>query len=346
MQNNIFFLQAREALNQFIKTETETFPSKLQTQFLNFFSELGKYEEEGIKIRPNIIFTNNIDLITKNIPQTYKMSMFTDVNEVQFSLRMKSLIPFCVKDWGIYVNIKENEINYGIIKTLNSIKEKTFYKLLFEINVLKDRKDNFFVFGVESISTYVMSLKGLKSADLNINFTLDSERTNNWNVVVKDFVNASFSKLRTTEKKLNQIKVLYENIFESVFKDVHGALCVVVDKDYVDNGFFSDGIWLKEPISFSKLFLQSSSYSESKLTSFCDLFISMLNYDGITVVDNSGTIRAYNVFVETNTNRLQNITGGARKRAAYTVINSRRKKILGVYFQSHDGEVFYKSVKK
>ena len=139
---------------------------------------------------------------------------------------------------------------------------------------------------------------------------------------------------------------MYENVFESVFKNVHGALCVVVDKDYVDNGFFSDGIWLKEPISFSKLFMQSSSYSEPKLLAFCDLFMGMLNYDGITVVDNTGTIRAYNVFVETNINRLQNINGGARKRAAYTVINSRRRKIIGIYFQSHDGEVFYKDVKK
>lgn len=346
MQENVFYVSARDAVVDFIKFEAENFPNKLQLNFLNFFSELGKYEEEGVKIRPTIIFTNAIDTIVKHIPNTHKMTMFIDVNEVQFNLRMKSLIPFCKQDWIIYVSVKENEITYGIVKTLNSIKEKSLIKMIFESEALQDRKEKFYLFSVETISTYFMTLRGLKGKVLNVNFSLDLDRINNWNLEIKEFVNSSFSKLRTTEKKLNQIKTMYENVFDSVFKDVHGALCVVIDKDYVDNGFFSDGIWLKEPISFSKLFMQSKSYSEPKLLAFCDLFISMLNYDGITIVDNTGTIRAYNVFVETNANRLQNITGGARKRAAYTVINSRRKRIVGVYFQSHDGEAFYKYVKK
>ncbi len=73
--------------------------------------------------------------------------------------------------------------------------------------------------------------------------------------------------------------------------------------------------------------------------------MDMLDSDGITIIDNTGRIRAYNVFVESS-NKNFNITGGARKRAAYTVINSRRKRIVGIYFQSHEGELFYKPVKK
>jgi len=111
-------------------------------------------------------------------------------------------------------------------------------------------------------------------------------------------------------------------------------------------GFFEDGIWLETPISFSKLFTQSKSYSEEKLQAFATLFINMLNFDGITVVDTTGRLLAYNVFVENNINRTKNVVGGARKRAAYTIINSRRKHIVGVYFQSHEGEIFYKSLVK
>lgn len=346
MQENVFYISARESIVEFFKNECETFPSKLLNQFLNMFSQLARYEEEGVKIKPNIIFTSSIEALTKAIPNTHKLPMFTDVNEVQFSLRMKSLIPFCKLDWSIYVNVKDGEITYGLVKTLNSIKEENFNKLIYLSDSLKDKKDKLFVISVETFNTNVITLKGLKGSILNVNFSLDLEKNADWDKEIKEFVNASFSKLRTTERKLNQIKTMYANVFESVFKNVHGAICVVVDKDYEDNGFLADGIWLKEPISFSKLFLQSKSYSEPKLLAFCNLFIGMLNLDGITVVDNTGTIRAYNVFVETNTNRLQNITGGARKRAAYTIINSRRKRIIGVYFQSHDGEVFYKNVKK
>lgn len=346
MQENVFFISARDSIVEFFKQECDTFPVKLESQFINFFSQLSRYEEEGEKIRPNILFTNNIDMIVKSIPETYKISMFTDVNEVQFSLRMKSLIPFCRQDWTIYINVKENEYTYGLVKTLNSIKEQDLNKLIYETDSLKNNREKVFIVSVETFNSYVVTLKSLNGQIMHVNFSLDMDKVSNYNLEIKEFVNASFSKLRTTEKKLREIKTMYENVFESVFKNVHGALCVVVDKDYEDNGFFSDGIWLKEPISFSKLFLQSKSYSEPKLQSYCDLFMAMLNYDGITIVDNTGTIRAYNVFVETNTNRLQNITGGARKRAAYTVINSRRRKIIGVYFQSHDGDVFYKDVKK
>jgi len=153
-------------------------------------------------------------------------------------------------------------------------------------------------------------------------------------------------KIEENARLLNVPITIFEtDIFDNVFKNVNGALCVIVDKDYVDNGFFSDGVWLKEPISFSKLFLRSKAFNESKLVGFCNLFMDMLDSDGITIIDNTGRIRAYNVFVESS-NKNFNITGGARKRAAYTVINSRRKRIVGIYFQSHEGELFYKPVKK
>ena len=118
-----------------------------------------------------------------------------------------------------------------------------------------------------------------------------------------------------------------------------------MDKDYVDKGLFEDGIWLKEPINFSKLFTQSKSYNEAKLQAYADLFLHMLSFDGITVVDNLGRIRAYNVFVEPNSKKVGLIVGGARKRAAFHILSTKQKDIVGVYFQSHEGEVFYQEMK-
>ena len=119
---------------------------------------------------------------------------------------------------------------------------------------------------------------------------------------------------------------------------------MIVDKDYKDNGLFEDGIWLKEPISFSKLFTQSKSYNEEKLQAYADLFMNMLNYDGITIIDNQGRLRAYNVFVEPNSKKVGYIVGGARKRAAFYILSTKRKDIVGVYFQSHEGEVFFQEI--
>lgn len=346
MTENVFYFDAKNAVLNFLKKEFPSFPAGLEAQFLNFFSQISIYEEEGIKIRPNILFTNNIDAIVRAIPTAHKLTMFTDPNESMFSSRMKSLIPFCKNDWMIYVNIKEDFLTYGICKALNSIKEKSFNTLMFESSVLKEKTDKIFAITTFPLSAFSIKLSSLKGESLNINFTLNDKKVLDYKKEIKEFVDANFSKLRTTQQKLQEIKTLYQNIFENVFMNVAGTICVVVDKNYKLDSFFKDGIWLKEPIEFSKLFLQSKSYSEPKLLSFAQLFTDMLNYDGITIVDNAGRVRAYNVFIESNTSTTQNIIGGARKRAAYTIINGKLKDVIGVYFQSHDGEMFYQPVKK
>ena len=174
-------------------------------------------------------------------------------------------------------------------------------------------------------------------------FTLNDSVAYDWDNAVGNFVDACISKIKTSARKLNDIKNIYNNVFQKVLKGLHGTICLVIDKDYVDTkGFLEDGTWLKEPIEFGKLFLQSKNYNEFKLSGYSDLLFTMLNYDGITVVDNAGRIRAYNVFIENNSKISNNITGGARRRAAYTLLNHKNKRIIGVYFQSQDGDNFYK----
>ncbi len=340
-----FYEEAKKNLLLFLNQEFEGLQIRFKTRFLDFFNEISTYEEEGTKIRPSIILTSDINYITKNIKDSYIVPLFNDKDELMFNSRMKALLPFCSKDWSVYVNITEAGIKYGIVKCLNSIKEPLLSESILTNDKFVNKKD-FSLILIESFSSYMVHLKSVSGKQLTVNFSLTSKYASNWNTTVADFANASFSKLRTTARKLNDIKVLYKNILTHVFKDTHGTICVVVDKEYKDNGFFSDGIWLEEPISFSKLFLQTKSFHEPKLIAISDVFVEMLNSDGITIVDNTGKIRAYNVFIETNLKSTSGVIGGARKRAAYTIINSRRKHIVGVYFQSQDGEVFYAPVKK
>lgn len=344
-EENIFYLQAKDSLDNFIFNENPEFSKKLQNHLINFIPSMGSYEEEGNKIRPVLLFTNDIVSVVRAVPNAYKVTMFVDDNEAMFAQRMKSLSVFCKNDWCIFINIKENVYSYGIVKANNSIKEKNLEMMLEDNQILKE-KTKFFGFLVYPLSSHTITLKSIKNGSLNINFSLETKKISSWREEIMEFVDASFSKLRTTKKKLNEVKTMFTNIFDRALKNISGTICVVVDKDYEDKGFLSDGIWLTEPIEFSKLFLQTKSYNEQKLLSICELFIDMLNYDGITVIDNLGRIRAYNCFVETSMNNEKNLLGGARKRAAYTIINTRIKKIIGVYFQSHEGEMFYIPVRK
>ena len=342
MIDNIFFDDGKNNVIKFVENEFPDFPQKLMAQLINFCSNLTFYEEEGVKLRPAILFTNKIDTLIRNVPNSAKQTIFEDENEYMFRSRMKSLIPFSNHDWNIYVQINlSGTIEYGIYRSFNSIKEHSFNTTMFLNEELKARSNSLFAFTVVSMSFNNINFKSLKGEEININFSLERKKLMDFNEQIAEFVDASFSKLKTTKKKLDDIKILYKNIFENCFRSIHGCICVVVDKDYVDNGFFADGIWLDHPIEFSKLFMQTKNYSETKLNSYAELFMDMLNYDGITIVDNKGRIRAYNVFVENELGKENNIMGGARKRAAFTVINSKAKKIVGVYFQSQEGEVFY-----
>jgi len=348
MKENVFYVNAKEKIVEFVEANFEDFPVKLQNRFLNFFPLIANYQEEGIKYHPRILFTDDIDVIIKNLPAPGKVELFSDENEHMFDSRVRALIPFCKHFWYIYVESAEDgKVSYGLLKNYASIKDKALEDVLFSDPILSEKiaaKASAFL--ATANTRWTVTLRSFYGNILNTNFALDVMGHSDMDNEISHLVNASFSKLITTKKKLQDLKNMFQNVFKTVLRDMGGTLCVVVDKEYERDDFLNDGIWLAEPISLSKLFLQTNHYSEQKLMAIANLFLAMMAKDGITVINNAGEIVAFNVFVETNADKVGNIIGGARKRAAYTVINSGRKDIMGVYFQSYDGEIFFAGVKK
>ncbi len=346
MLTSVFYVNATESIKQFLELEFDSMKSSDIDKLINIFHGLCNWEEEGLKIRPNIMLTSNINAVVRNIPDSQKLPFYVDENTSSFNQRLKALMCFCVKDWTIYIEYGENRIEYGLIKVLHSIKDRSLYDLLFDpiTSTVLSAKINCVYLDV--VSTGLVVLKGIRGNTTSICFNLVNDIRSDWEHVIKVFVEDCTSKIRTTKRKLEDIKNLLNNIFRSVFTKLHGTICLVVDKDYKDKGLLADGTWLPEPIEFAKLFLKSKTFSESRLLAYADLLETMLNYDGITVIDNTGRILAYNVFIETDTKATKNLMGGARKRAAYTLLNNTLRRIIGVYFQSQEGDSFYKSKKE
>lgn len=343
MDEMIFFDNAKDSVTNFFEKEFPSLPPLLMSHFLNRFNDIMNYSEEGNIIKPKIVFTDNIESIERAIPKSDAMVFFEDNEATMFNSRLKSLLPIIRNDWCLFIEIKESRLRYGIIMSFRSIKDLNLIRALENNETLKEKTKTHCIIA-RPLNFYSMVLHSISGNELIVNFSLDKSKSNIFNTQIKEMVDATFSKLRTTQRKLTDMKNLYLNIFTNVLSYVRGSICVIVDKDYKDNGLFEDGIWLKEPLSFSKLFTQSKSYSEEKLRSYSDLFMNMLNYDGITIIDNQGRLRAYNVFVEPNSNKVGYIVGGARKRAAYYILSTRKKDIVGVYFQSHEGEVFFQEM--
>ena len=344
MDKKIFFEDARKGVLEFFSIEFPTMSIETVDHFVSMFYQLVNYEEESQKIRPNILITSNINSVVRSVPDSKKILFYEDTDMSTFKARIKALMCFCRSDWSIYVNFGEEIIEYGIIKTLTSIKEKSLITTIKKSSTLDNlsRKTNLILLNVYGGG--VCELIGAKGNRYSICFNLNSQSEYNWDSQIAEFVDACVEKIKTTAKKLSDIKTLLTNIFYRVLRDLHGTICVVVDKEYKDkNGFLADGTWLKEPIEFGKMFLRSSKFDENVLRSYADVLTTMLDFDGITVLDNAGRIRAYNVFIEANNNdKKTKIVGGARRRAAYSILQNKSKKIIGVYFQSQDGDNFYK----
>ena len=346
MVNHVYFNKATEAIREFFTAEFKTMGTSDVDKVIKSFYKLTNYEEEGLKVRPSILITSNINAVAKNVQNCIKIPFYNDETTFNFNERLKALMCFCAEGWVLYINFGSDDVEYGLIKCANSLKEKTLQSQIFEQEVVETISSKTKLVLINILSSGLVLLKGIKGNETQISFSLIDNDLQNWETSIKRFVEDVLAKLKTTPRKLQDIKTLYTNILINVFHKLHGTLCLVVDKDFKDSkGVFSDGTWLPEPIDFGKLFLQSKSFNESKLRAYADIFVTMLNYDGMTIVDNRGRIRAYNVFVETNKKLNQNILGGARLRAAYSVLNTNNKKIRGLYFQSHEGDVFYKTTR-
>ena len=343
MEKKIFFEDARKNVLEMFSIEFPTLPIENIDLFLGMFYQLANYEEEGQKIKPTILITSNINSVVKNVPKSKKIIFYEDENVTNFRARIKALMCFCRRDWNIYVNFGESVIEYGIIKTLSSLKEKTLIQVLHDKATLDAiaKKSNLVIINV--FGGGICKLTGAKGSEYSVCFNLNSQSEYNWDTEISEFVEACVSKVKTTKRKLQDVKNLLGNIFHSVLKGLHGTICMVVDKEFKDKvGYFQDGTWLKEPIEFIKLFLRSTTFDENILRSYADVLRTMLDFDGITIIDNAGRIRAYNVFIESTQDSNKKIVGGARRRAAYSILHNKNKRIIGVYFQSQDGDNFYK----
>ena len=138
MINRVYFDDAKQIIQDFFDLEYPEFSKLNLTEILNTIYKLSNYEEEGVKIRPNVFFTNNINLMVKNVPNCYKLVVFKDVNGANFKQRIKSLLYFCKNDWQIYISYGNEYVEYGLIKLLNSLKDKTLNQYIFKLKILDE----------------------------------------------------------------------------------------------------------------------------------------------------------------------------------------------------------------
>lgn len=133
---------------------------------------------------------------------------------------------------------------------------------------------------------------------------------------------------------------IWQAIFKRVKNEVHGTICLIVDPDCdwdLANKIFVENVEKIDDLSLNpESFIASSSTDVSSLNKMIDIFISMLNYDGITIIDTSGNIISYHVFVKSSKSSEE---GGARNRAFNALKAVKKAGFKAIYLQTQEGKI-------
>ena len=352
MDNLSFSSQSRK-LRRFFKIHNIKLPTDFYKELLEFISSACIYEEEGRKIRPSLIVGNN--LLDKHLSMILQANVLCfskeKIKKTHLKKRLKSLIPFCENGWRIFINFDSKDVSYGIIRNFNGPTGLNFDDLLSGLSAEEVQSFDLNYILVDVLNNFELMLKG-NAGTFKIDFKLckpDSYSQNFLDCFCDDIISA-------VESDKRKLKVAFMKIINLFSQKLHGSICLVIDNKYkLPDDVLKDGVFLPEPIDICAVLTDELNETNNKDVSgivsvyekyyaFTGILLEMLNFDGITIIDNKGRLRAYNVFVNSDINSNNALSGGARKRAAEFLCNQQNPNYLGVYFQSQDGLCSYKRV--
>lgn len=243
-----------------------------------------------------------------------------DKSEIKKILKETAI--FCAKNADLYINLLNGEIEFGVF----------FVEL--EHTGLLDR---------QLLSSDAILVEGFPNECIRI-------LSKNASCIDTSFIRMSFaepfdsSKYEIISSHWSNECQYWDGIFRKVNQSVHGTMCLIVKPSWSasDNNFIGGNA-----VDFEGLSIAYERTNDSKKTialqNGVELFISMLDFDGVTVLDTAGRVRSYHNIVD-NTKNPVNVPGGARHKAYASLKNEPlwySKAYVGIYFQSHEGEVKY-----
>lgn len=314
-----------EFIKNNVKSETVHYEiyEELIEVILKIIPLLGHYEEEDKKFNFKIALgmdNNKSSLLASSyvLKRCYWEEGDTKEKRIhKIENMIKKVAIFCERNADIFLIQRENEIECGI-----------YFSKLWTTSVTKTSftKEKFIIF------QHLCGNKVLATAQNNtICICMDFDKS----IEIKNTDNKAVCNTDIYRK--------WEDIFGKIKRVIHGTICLIVDENWnpqEDHNFTND-------IELTDLDL--STNIEPNIDDIQDygnkmeMFLAMLNYDGITIIDTNEKIRAYNLFCRVDS--CDEIIGGARHRAYNYLKNLSEEKRCGyiaIYFQSQEGEVeFY-----
>lgn len=319
----------------------EKFPTQAQLKegILELINLISDYHEEGQRLYPEILIVTNWDYF-KSISNREIIINTAELTTSEFSNILKLCAPLAVGNWNIVIEVKDNQIKYGlidaeIIETSPSLYEQTVGKL----GVIQEEYSLAYIKNIGSKTVELVGQHSRLIVSLDL-IELKLEENNDIQNICSNITSKCSEDIKETtntfiHKALNEaIRIGHGNLIATI-DDTEEAINALKEK-------FTDCIYLAYPIDFQEFIknceIEKSNDTSVNLISHSKILISMLNHDGITILTNTAKVIGYHMFVPKVEGTIE-VNGGARSRAFQSMINSQI--FSACLYKSQDGKSKY-----
>lgn len=281
----------------------------------NILPQISNYREEDKIFSFRIIFGVGEMPAIKGRPHFLRTLPLENLTQHAVSKAIKNLTAFCSNGADILILQEKDSVSFGVVYF--DIEQTG----LAEISFLRS---GFLIMGSLSktkVGVFSIGENG-KPDNLILSF---------------DFAPLDTLPIPNYSQKYNRDFALWAGIFRRVKKEVHGTICLIVSPEWsweLDHENFSRGDVLLHPVSIA---YGDGTDSTRKLDDGIRMLLSMMDFDGMTIIDTQGNVRAYHCFVKIDQN--DTTSGGSRHIAFNTLKKKNNDLYKAIYFQSQEGQV-------
>lgn len=343
---NIFYSEGLRVVEDALNVENIILPDCVKQSLLDLLSRIGIYEEEEVRITPRVLVGKNLSLIFKQVPDHFKLVLGTDdENGLHFNKMLKSLIPLCKNGWYVFIDFNDSKIDYGIFRKFRSPVALDFEQLVFESNEVYATDDNIGMICIRPLNKLSFIIRGIHIEDFIISscFTAQDdvqEENTLFNMLIEDIIGA----IGIEDKAREYIRNAINHILYAFNERIHGAILLIVTEEFQYPNSYLEGLMVNPPVNFVSNIIDAKTVdayeTAEKYYAISNLLYEFLNVDGITIMNNRGEIIGYNAFYRSDLTPM-NVVGGARKRTFEGLKRVEDENIVGIYYQSQDGNKQY-----
>jgi len=328
-----------ESIGSFLYSEGFTTNKVIPSGILEAIDSLSNYHEEGQELYPEIVLTTDIDAVLLTLPSKTVDIYSGDLSIEGFKKAIKLCAPLAIEGWVIFIEVRNNEIKFGVCTAEISEVSPSLFRQLFSEGLKTEINDTSYAY-IRNIGSKTVQLTGVNTT-INVSFTLkDTEE-------LKDEKLTELCKCISkngSEDHKESLTLLFEKLIQEANKVGHGTLIGVIQDENIDRiktGL--DGTFFDNPIDLHSLLkiseTENTRGASTDMRQYLGLVRSMINSDGITVFSTSGKVLGYHVFVDLKEIDSSKVVGGARSRAFEAM------KIADLFeccfFKSQDGNEKY-----